>query len=115
MCTHNQPCQAGIGKQLTRHRQSLSSQITQHTHTHMRAPAHTYTHMHAHADAQGLSEANVILLRGCGCRIKVPGFKERHGMQGVLVAPTKIIAGVLLGCCALPLCSVSTWGWGGEG
>lgn len=42
---------------------------------------------------QGLNEANVVLLRGCGCRIKVPQFKEQHGLTGVLVAPTKIIAG----------------------
>uniref|UniRef100_A0A7S3QZE0 Metalloenzyme domain-containing protein n=1 Tax=Dunaliella tertiolecta TaxID=3047 RepID=A0A7S3QZE0_DUNTE len=44
--------------------------------------------------AQGLNEANVVLLRGCGCRIKVPGFQAMHGLRGVLVAPTKIIAGL---------------------
>ncbi|KAF5840262.1 2,3-bisphosphoglycerate-independent phosphoglycerate mutase-domain-containing protein [Dunaliella salina] len=44
--------------------------------------------------AQGLNEANIILLRGCGCRIRVPGFQAMHGLRGVLVAPTKIIAGL---------------------
>eukprot|EP00798_Chlamydomonas_sp_ICE-L_P006636 gene6636-3293_t len=44
--------------------------------------------------ASGLNSANVVLLRGCGCRIKVPGFQEMHGMKACLVAPTKIIAGL---------------------
>lgn len=42
---------------------------------------------------QGLNVANVVLLRGCGCRIRVPSFEQLHGMRAVLVAPTKIIAG----------------------
>eukprot|EP00983_Pelagomonas_calceolata_P038060 1136662-Pelagomonas_calceolata.AAC.2 len=46
-----------------------------------------------HVSLNGLNEANVVLLRGCGCRIKVPGFQAMHGLRGVLVAPTKIIAG----------------------
>ena len=44
--------------------------------------------------AEGLNAANVVLLRGCGCRIKVPLFQELHRMRACLVAPTKIIAGV---------------------
>ncbi|KAI8467172.1 MAG: 2,3-bisphosphoglycerate-independent phosphoglycerate mutase-domain-containing protein [Monoraphidium minutum] len=52
--------------------------------------------------AEGLNVANVVLLRGCGCRIKarararacVPPFDEVHGMRACLVAPTKIIAGM---------------------
>ncbi len=43
--------------------------------------------------AQGLNPANVVLLRGCGSRIKVASFQELHGMKACLVAPTKIIAG----------------------
>jgi 2,3-bisphosphoglycerate-independent phosphoglycerate mutase len=43
--------------------------------------------------AQGLPPANVVLLRGCGCRIAVPSFKQLHGMRAAIVAPTKIIAG----------------------
>lgn len=42
----------------------------------------------------GLNPANVVLLRGCGCRIKVAPFSERHGLRACLVAPTKIIAGM---------------------
>mmetsp|Transcript_32653 Transcript_32653/g.82862 ORF Transcript_32653/g.82862 Transcript_32653/m.82862 type:complete len:503 (-) Transcript_32653:247-1755(-) len=44
--------------------------------------------------AAGLAVANVVLLRGCGSRIRVPGFSEQHGMRAALVAPTKIIAGL---------------------
>ncbi|CAI5478963.1 unnamed protein product [Closterium sp. Yama58-4] len=44
--------------------------------------------------AQGKNVANVVLLRGCGIRIEVPSFRERHGMQACMVAPTKIIAGL---------------------
>ncbi len=43
--------------------------------------------------SQGLPVANVVLLRGCGSRIRVPDFQQLHGMRGVIVAPTKIIAG----------------------
>lgn len=63
---------------------------------------------HAHAaaralprGAQGLNEANVVLLRGCGCRINVPDFHATHGMHGVLVAPTKIIAGACFSACLI--------------
>ncbi|GIL47029.1 hypothetical protein Vafri_3864 [Volvox africanus] len=44
--------------------------------------------------AEGLTVANMVLLRGCGSRIRVPSFQERHGMRPCLVAPTKIIAGL---------------------
>lgn len=43
---------------------------------------------------EGLNVANVVLLRGCGCRIKVPAFEELHHMKPCIVAPTKIIAGL---------------------
>lgn len=42
----------------------------------------------------GLSPANMVLLRGCGTRINVASFEQLHGLKGCLVAPTKIIAGV---------------------
>jgi len=41
----------------------------------------------------GLSPANMVLLRGCGTRINVASFEQLHGLKGCLVAPTKIIAG----------------------
>lgn len=44
--------------------------------------------------SQGKSTANVVLLRGCGIRIKVPPFIEKHGLWPCMVAPTKIIAGL---------------------
>jgi 2,3-bisphosphoglycerate-independent phosphoglycerate mutase len=43
--------------------------------------------------SEGLNPANVVLLRGCGSRIKVKPFQELHGLKPCLVAPTKIIAG----------------------
>jgi hypothetical protein len=43
--------------------------------------------------AEGLHPANVVLLRGCGSRIKVTPFQQLHGLKAALVAPTKIIAG----------------------
>lgn len=49
--------------------------------------------INAQRAAEGLAVANVVLLRGCGSRIKVPPFHEKHGMRAVIVAPTKIIAG----------------------
>ncbi len=51
--------------------------------------------INAQRAAAGQAVANVVLLRGCGSRIKVPGFRQRHGMRACLVAPTKIIAGAL--------------------
>ncbi|KAG2439333.1 hypothetical protein HXX76_004692 [Chlamydomonas incerta] len=44
--------------------------------------------------AAGEAVANVVLLRGCGSRIRVPCFHDKHHMRGCLVAPTKIIAGL---------------------
>lgn len=44
--------------------------------------------------AEGKNIANVILLRGCGIRIEVSPFAEKHGLWPCMVAPTKIIAGL---------------------
>lgn len=44
--------------------------------------------------AEGKNVANVVLLRGCGIRIEVPPFEEKHGLRPCMVAPTKIIAGL---------------------
>ncbi|CAL9232152.1 unnamed protein product [Arabidopsis halleri] len=44
--------------------------------------------------AQGKNIANLVLLRGCGIRIEVPPFHEKHGLWPCMVAPTKIIAGL---------------------
>ncbi|GAV60056.1 Metalloenzyme domain-containing protein/PhosphMutase domain-containing protein [Cephalotus follicularis] len=44
--------------------------------------------------AEGKNIANVVLLRGCGIRIQVPPFKDKHGLWPCMVAPTKIIAGL---------------------
>lgn len=46
---------------------------------------------------QGKPEANVVLLRGCGCRLDLEGFDAKHGTKSCMVAPTKMIAG--LGMC----------------
>lgn len=43
---------------------------------------------------QGKAPANVVLLRGCGCRLALQEFQVRHGLRGCMVAPTKIIAGL---------------------
>ena len=44
--------------------------------------------------AQGKAPANIVLLRGCGVRIAVQPFRERWGLRGCMVAPTRIIAGL---------------------
>ncbi|KAG5411899.1 hypothetical protein IGI04_008218 [Brassica rapa subsp. trilocularis] len=44
--------------------------------------------------SQGKNVANLVLLRGCGIRIEVPPFEEKHGLWPCMVAPTKIIAGL---------------------
>ncbi|KAL0685712.1 hypothetical protein Bca4012_052560 [Brassica carinata] len=44
--------------------------------------------------SQGKNIANLVLLRGCGIRIEVPPFEEKHGLWPCMVAPTKIIAGL---------------------
>lgn len=46
----------------------------------------------------GRAIANIVLLRGCGSRLALQPFHEKHSMRGCIVAPTKIIAG--LGMCA---------------
>lgn len=38
--------------------------------------------------------ANIILLRGCGSRLKVESFEKVHGMKGFMIAPTAIINGL---------------------
>ncbi|KAJ8775111.1 hypothetical protein K2173_020115 [Erythroxylum novogranatense] len=43
---------------------------------------------------EGKNIANVVLLRGCGIRIEVPSFEQKHGLWPCMVAPTKIIAGL---------------------
>lgn len=47
---------------------------------------------------RGKCPANVVLLRGCGCRLALKPFELLHGMRAAIVSPTKIIAG--LGMCA---------------
>jgi len=46
----------------------------------------------------GKYPANVVLLRGCGCRLALTPFAQLHSMRPCIVSPTKIIAG--LGMCA---------------
>ncbi|KAI4352306.1 hypothetical protein L6164_006570 [Bauhinia variegata] len=43
---------------------------------------------------EGKNIANVVLLRGCGIRIEVPPFINKHDLWPCMVAPTKIIAGL---------------------
>jgi len=43
---------------------------------------------------RGLPIANIVLLRGCGSRIKVPSFFELHNLNAFMIAPTAIIAGL---------------------
>ncbi|KAL3696435.1 hypothetical protein R1sor_010511 [Riccia sorocarpa] len=50
--------------------------------------------LNAQRKSQGKSIANVVLLRGCGIRIEVSTFEEKHGLVPCMVAPTKIIAGL---------------------
>ncbi|PKI69889.1 uncharacterized protein LOC116205505 [Punica granatum] len=50
--------------------------------------------LNAKRAAEGKNIANVVLLRGCGIRIEVPQFVEKHGLWPCMVAPTKIIAGL---------------------
>lgn len=45
-------------------------------------------------ELKGLLPANIILLRGCGSRLTVKSFKELHGMNGFMIAPTAIINGI---------------------
>jgi 2,3-bisphosphoglycerate-independent phosphoglycerate mutase len=55
--------------------------------------------------AEGKAVANVVLLRGCGVRMKLPSFQEKHGMKACIVAPTKVLGGA--GCCWFSECSHS--------
>ncbi|KAK4803965.1 hypothetical protein SAY86_003782 [Trapa natans] len=50
--------------------------------------------LNAKREAEGKNIANVVLLRGCGIRIEVPQFADKHGLWPCMVAPTKIIAGL---------------------
>ncbi|KAI5559156.1 hypothetical protein BDE02_17G090700 [Populus trichocarpa] len=50
--------------------------------------------LNAKRAAEGKNIANVVLLRGCGIRIEVPSFENKHGLWPCMVAPTKIIAGL---------------------
>ncbi|EKX49751.1 hypothetical protein GUITHDRAFT_157400 [Guillardia theta CCMP2712] len=43
---------------------------------------------------QGKLPANAVLLRGCGARVKVPTFEEKHGMRSFMIAPTCLIRGL---------------------
>lgn len=45
-------------------------------------------------EKEGKLPANIILLRGCGSRLKVKSFKEVHGFNGFMIAPTAIINGL---------------------
>eukprot|EP01022_Parablepharisma_sp_SALTPOND_P025728 TRINITY_DN604_c0_g1_i1.p2 TRINITY_DN604_c0_g1~~TRINITY_DN604_c0_g1_i1.p2 ORF type:complete len:470 (-),score=52.73 TRINITY_DN604_c0_g1_i1:73-1482(-) len=44
--------------------------------------------------AEGKAYTNVVLLRGCGARLKVDSLKDKQGMKGFLIAPTAVIAGI---------------------
>ena len=50
--------------------------------------------LNAERAAQGKPPANVVLLRGCGSRLRVESFEARHRLRAFMVAPTKIIAGI---------------------
>ncbi len=42
----------------------------------------------------GLLPANIVLLRGCGSKLKVASFEKTHGFKGFMIAPTAIINGL---------------------
>jgi len=44
--------------------------------------------------AEGKAYTNIVLLRGCGAKLKVEGLKERQGLKGFMIAPTAVIAGI---------------------
>nr|CAD1817012.1 unnamed protein product [Ananas comosus var. bracteatus] len=50
--------------------------------------------LNAKRATEGKNITNVVLLRGCGIRIEVPLFEDKHGLTPCMVAPTKIIAGL---------------------
>jgi 2,3-diphosphopglycerate-independent phosphoglycerate mutase len=43
---------------------------------------------------QGKPPANCVLLRGCGARVQVPTFVEKHGLASFMIAPTCLIRGL---------------------
>jgi len=43
---------------------------------------------------QNLPTANIVLLRGCGIKINLQPFEERHGMKGWATCPTCILNGL---------------------
>lgn len=45
-------------------------------------------------EQQGLPPANIVLLRGCGAKLRVPSFQQKHGLRAFFIAPTAIIAGL---------------------
>ncbi|KAI3980961.1 hypothetical protein MKX01_025526 [Papaver californicum] len=55
---------------------------------------------------EGKRIANIVLLRGCGIRIEVPPFEEKHGLWSCMVAPTKNYCWAGLGW-AYPLVLIS--------
>ena len=44
--------------------------------------------------AEGKCYTNIILLRGCGSRLNVPTFEEKHNFTPFLIAPTCVVAGI---------------------
>jgi 2,3-bisphosphoglycerate-independent phosphoglycerate mutase len=44
-------------------------------------------------EKQGLPTANIVILRGCGVKIKLDPFLERHGLNGFAICPTCILNG----------------------
>lgn len=45
-------------------------------------------------ERNGLPPANIVLLRGCGAKLRVPSFYEKHRLRAFFIAPTAIIAGL---------------------
>jgi len=45
-------------------------------------------------ELEGLPQANIVLLRGCGSKLRIPSFQQKHGLRAFFIAPTAIIAGL---------------------
>lgn len=45
-------------------------------------------------EKQGLPTANIVILRGCGVKIKLDPFFKRHGLNGFAICPTCILNGL---------------------
>lgn len=45
-------------------------------------------------EMEGLPPANIVLLRGCGSKLRIPSFQQKHGLRAFFIAPTAIIAGL---------------------